>query len=330
MTGQDSERPIHVSVKKDFFKCVEMLLGLGAQIQAVDDEENNALHFAMKYGSLQCIKVLVQHGINTNLKNKHGLKPIDVASSFMAERYLTGVINNSNSGDNNEETSSSQLSLKDITVSRVHSNSLPPLPSVTTARRSSISSTHTTTTRSPVPRTAISLGFTGSNSSSYMYSPAVHGAQSHSPSGLNIKPPGLTLASPVLYSPSSATTPGLIPSIREEDSSHIMSSHSLSSFPSMSSISSQMTTTPDIESRTRANSQLPSPVQQQQQQLTNISFQRVVKSRSNSHGSRTRSSPPDSTASSLNLSRTSTHSDGSLDRRTPILNVPIVGRTRRE
>lgn len=366
--GEEGHTPLQVSVIKDYFKCVEMLLAMGAKIQVVDDEGNNALHLAMKYGAVHCIRLLVQYGADTKLKNRHGLKPVDMAASFQVEKYLRDVLSDSPSSDSNDDAVSitlgeSPLMQQQQPAHRVHSNSLPPLPSVTTARRSSVTST-STATKSPVPRSAISLAFNGSNTLSYVYSPQ-HGPSpnsSKSPSAglsLSIKPPtgGVTQASPVLYSPSNLTIPVGINPIREE-SVHLKNAHSLSSFPSMTSISSVgasggTCTTPSELTRRRTNSQ------QIQTTTNSISFQRISKTRSNSSGSRSTNTTSSTNgiaknytedknntsaeSSVINLSRTSTVQSDVVEqtvntlptihqagRRTPILNLPIIGRVRRD
>lgn len=301
--GENGQTPLHVSCVHDYFKCVDMLLGMNVNINAVDEEGNNALHTAMKYGALKSIRLLIQHNIDTTHKNKNGLTPLDVAASFQVEKHYRSILSDSASNTDAEDSASLNIGstslrestslqtepLAPIQPTRTHSNSLPPLPTVTTARRASTASS---TTKSPVPRSAISLGFTGSNSNSYIYSPAQsNGSGLNSTMNLSIKPPSMGISSsPVLYSP---TGNGLIPSIREEQpqSSHLLNSHSLTSFPSMSSLSSGKNT--PTEGRTRASSQAAS---------VGISFTPLHKSRSNSHGSRThaQASTPQSLTQSIN------------------------------
>lgn len=305
--GDQGYTPLHVSVIKDYYKCVDMLLAIGADYAIVDLEGDSCLHLAMKYGSLQSIRILINQGCDIELKNKNGLKPIDVASSFQVEKYYKKILNNK--GDDNI---SIQLAEEHSSVStpilgnRSHSNSLPPLPSVTTARRPSNASS---ITRSPIPRSSISLGFNGSNSSSYTFSPT---STSFSPQ-ISIKPPPLSSnfsynpsSSPVLVSPISISNNnnGLITSaiVEEGQSSGLVNSASISSFPSMTSLSSGKNT-PPVESRTRASS------------TNNNILPNLTKSRSNS-SSRLKSSQPGKISppgSNHNLSRTSTGSSGITD-----------------
>lgn len=267
--GEDGLTPLHISIIGDYYKCVEMLLTIGADIQKIDDEGNNSLHLAMKYGSLQNIKILINHGIDLELKNKNGLKPIDVASSFQVEKFYHQVVNSKENDDVSaspmiEESSSSSFNQQPLStpvLGRTHSNSLPPLPSVTTARRPSNASS---IARSPVPRSTVSLGFMGSNSNSYTFSPT---STSFSPLILSKPPNGSSSSSNFTYNPPSS--PVLISPIsgpnsnstiknttilEEGQPSSLVNSTSLSSFPSMSSLSSGKNTPPASESRTRSSS----------------------------------------------------------------------------
>jgi hypothetical protein len=300
MKGEEGYSPLHVSTIKDYFKCIEMLLGLGADVNAIDAEGNNCLHIAMKYNSLKSLKILARSNIDVNCKNKAGLKPVDVASSFQTEAYYNSILKDAASdlpidillspdasSTTFDDTTTSSLS---VPKQRLHSTSLPPLPSVTARRPSNPSSI----TRSPVPRSAISLEFNGSNSSSYIYSPiqSMNSQQKQPFTGLNIKPPTLGMtksSSPILYSPTNLTireefqllqTPtlgGL--SIREsiKAASTNSTGDSLSSFPSMTSLSSGNGRRTPTESRTRANSSLTGTPQ-------SVNFVSIGKTRSNSGG----------------------------------------------
>lgn len=286
VSGEDGETPLHVSVKGDFYRCVEMLLSIGCDVDIVDKNGNNALHLAMKYGSVHCVEILVHHGVSHEIKNSNGLRPVDVAASFSVEKLLVDLLSDSQAQSSHSGSSGSisdPSPLKKTTTERKHSDSLPPLPTVTTTRRFSGASTQSVP--SPQPRSALSTAFPGSTSSSYIYSPV----KSNPPLGLSIKPlsTGLLLDSPVLFSPSS-TTPGIIPSIRD-DGNTVTVPQTLSSHTSMSSLSSQ---------------------------AQGVSFQRL---RSASRG---RGSPEEPSV----LSRSSTHSDGGSGRK--ILNLPAMTRTR--
>lgn len=290
--GENGFTPLHVSALKDYFKCVEMLLSFGADINAIDDEGNNALHISMKYNSLNTIGVLLNANIDVDCLNNAGLKPVDVAASFQTESYYNNLLKSSlddslvtpkmNTISSFDDSSPSSLT---ITKQRSHSNSLPPLPSVTTMRRPSVSSI----TRSPVPaRSAISSEFNGSNSSSYIYSPTqsiTQQQQQQTFAGLTIKPPTLGMtksSSPTLYSP---TNSALFPTIREGSQQSISfnslksnkTTQSLKSFPSMSSLNSGNERKTPTENRTRANSSINGTPQ-------SINFVSISKTRSNSGG----------------------------------------------
>lgn len=318
MKGDCGFTPLHTATIGDYNKCCELLLGMGADINAVDAMGNNALHLAMKYGSLQCIQLLIKRKVDAEAKNHQNLKPVDVAASFQVEKFYQSIMKNptkysssslepydtdslvtptiSSQGVFQEEElvhsplkSTIAVATSSFAKLRNHSNSLPPLPSVTTARRASNASS---LTRSPIPRSSISLGFTGSNTNSYVYSPAQSLSQ-HSSGGsmngaLSIKPPGFSIqisSSPVLYSPTTtfhgapsfssiredANTTGLGVSNVEKPNETVQS---ISSTPSMTSINSHYEKI-SFEQRTRANSSLVTP-----------NFIPLSKSRSNSESSK--------------------------------------------
>jgi len=361
--GEDGFTPLHISSIRDYYKCVEMLLTLGANINQLDKDGNNSLHLSMNHGSLQSIKILINYGINLNLKNKNGLKPIDVASTFQVEKFYYKMLNfkkddnstiqiiDDDDDDDNDDDITTPTNNTTILGKRAHSNSLPPLPSVTTTRRSSTSSsiappiiqsaTVPSFTRSPIPRSAISLSFNGSNSNSYTFSPT---QGSFSPQ-ISIKPPTnnnngnngnnfnpitsngsyqyypSSSSSPVLMSPisnytingnnsnsnnSNSNNNGMITSaiVEEGQSSGLVNSASLSSFPSMSSLNSGKNTPNESRSRTFSNANSNS-------NSNNVSLPIISKTRSNSTSSKTKTqpgkiSPPNSCIGNYNLSREST------------------------
>ena len=50
--------------------CVKLLLEHRAEVDASDTEGNTGLHFAVKYGYMNIILVLINAGSNLNIKNK--------------------------------------------------------------------------------------------------------------------------------------------------------------------------------------------------------------------------------------------------------------------
>ncbi|HMW02811.1 MAG TPA: ankyrin repeat domain-containing protein, partial [Acidobacteriota bacterium] len=50
-----------------------------ADVNCPDNEGNTPLHFAAKGKNLKNVKILLDHGAKTNLKNKLGETPLDLA-----------------------------------------------------------------------------------------------------------------------------------------------------------------------------------------------------------------------------------------------------------
>ena len=58
---------------------IELLVSRGADVNCPDNEGNTPLHLAARGQSLKNVKILLDHGAKTSLKNKLGEKPVDKA-----------------------------------------------------------------------------------------------------------------------------------------------------------------------------------------------------------------------------------------------------------
>ena len=58
-----------------------MLLDAGADIHAVDSDDETPLHWAAKHGALEALEFLLKKGARTDLKDNQGKLPIDVADT---------------------------------------------------------------------------------------------------------------------------------------------------------------------------------------------------------------------------------------------------------
>lgn len=54
-------------------ECAEVLLRAGTDVNWQNAERMTALHFAVMYGSLACMRVLVDRGADPTLRNREGL-----------------------------------------------------------------------------------------------------------------------------------------------------------------------------------------------------------------------------------------------------------------
>lgn len=74
--------PLHYAVRDlDGVRgpTIELLVSRGADVNCPDNEGNTPLHLAARGQSLKNVKILLDHGAKTNLKNKLGETPVDMA-----------------------------------------------------------------------------------------------------------------------------------------------------------------------------------------------------------------------------------------------------------
>lgn len=71
--------PLHCACIKGSKNAVDLLLDLGANINAVDKEGNNCLHYAVISNNPSLLKKLLVRGADKTLKNHKGELPLDIA-----------------------------------------------------------------------------------------------------------------------------------------------------------------------------------------------------------------------------------------------------------
>ena len=71
--------PLHYACIKGSKNAVDILLDLGANINAVDNDGNNCLHYAVISKNESLLKKLLVRGADKNIKNKKGQLPYDLA-----------------------------------------------------------------------------------------------------------------------------------------------------------------------------------------------------------------------------------------------------------
>ncbi|KAH3670760.1 hypothetical protein OGAPHI_001276 [Ogataea philodendri] len=80
--GKNGYTPSHLCCIHNFPLCLTVLLDNGAYPNIQDDDGNSPLHLALEYGSLSCVDLLLAYKADTQLLNKQGWKPEDVAYDF--------------------------------------------------------------------------------------------------------------------------------------------------------------------------------------------------------------------------------------------------------
>jgi len=71
--------PLHCACIRGSRNAVDLLLDLGANINAVDNEGNNCLHYAVNSNNPTLLKKLLVRGADKTLKNNKGELPLDIA-----------------------------------------------------------------------------------------------------------------------------------------------------------------------------------------------------------------------------------------------------------
>ena len=71
--------PLHCACIKGSKNAVDLLLDLGANINALDNEGNNCLHYAVNSNNPNLLKKLLIRGADKTIKNQKGETPLDLA-----------------------------------------------------------------------------------------------------------------------------------------------------------------------------------------------------------------------------------------------------------
>lgn len=198
--GHHGMTPAQVSCCHDHYQCLSLLMSIGANLTLTDDYGDTALHISLKFGSVNCTKMLVLQGdmVDDSIKNKGNWKPSDVACTFeMLKVYKKTLREAQTHGITKKPSYQSVitpiLGSKGVfdngpsPVLSVHSpshssNPLPPLPTISTSRRPSLNTNAGTQLRSP--KTPISFTFNG-NINNYSTISSPNGKYSRLPHAQN-------------------------------------------------------------------------------------------------------------------------------------------------
>jgi ankyrin repeat protein len=72
--------PIHLATRNKDAESLALLIGLGADVDAVDPEEATPLHVAVETNSLECVKLLLSAGGRVDARDKQGMTPLNHAA----------------------------------------------------------------------------------------------------------------------------------------------------------------------------------------------------------------------------------------------------------
>ncbi|SCU94387.1 LAFA_0F21528g1_1 [Lachancea sp. 'fantastica'] len=180
MKGSHGLTPVQMTCLRDHHRCLSLLLGLGADLSLRDDDNYTALDACLKYGSVNCMRILILEGEldETEVEKKPGAwAPEDLCLTFQLVDTYHKVLRDKRTHSGLPKRPSYQSMVSPLTIPKpVFENSgsplmttspaaqslasqLPPLPAISTSRRTSVGSHHNIRS----PRTPVSHTFhTGS------------------------------------------------------------------------------------------------------------------------------------------------------------------------
>ncbi|XP_064911096.1 ankyrin repeat and SOCS box protein 10 isoform X4 [Columba livia] len=78
--SEDGYRPLHLCKSPDSVQCAQQLLQHGASVNSrTEEEEDTALHVAARHGLTDHVQLLLRHGAELEAKNEEGQTPLNAA-----------------------------------------------------------------------------------------------------------------------------------------------------------------------------------------------------------------------------------------------------------
>ncbi|XP_011063221.1 PREDICTED: ankyrin repeat and death domain-containing protein 1A-like isoform X1 [Acromyrmex echinatior] len=91
-TDKKGQTPLHCACAKEHLDAVEVLIGLGANVDAQDNDGNTPLHVATRTRHTGIAQLLLKAGANTELIDAEGFTPLHVAASQGCKGILDSMI----------------------------------------------------------------------------------------------------------------------------------------------------------------------------------------------------------------------------------------------
>jgi ankyrin repeat protein len=79
------EEVVDKAGRADLIEVMKIILDAGADVNAINDQDNTALHLAAQRGSDRVVQYLISRGAKFDVKNKQGKTPIEIAPKRTAE-----------------------------------------------------------------------------------------------------------------------------------------------------------------------------------------------------------------------------------------------------
>jgi len=83
------DTPLMTAAFKCHYNAVRLLIGAGADVNAVDKFGSSALHYAARSGTLPIVRLLIVAGADDAPLNKHGKTPLDLSRAAAASHVST-------------------------------------------------------------------------------------------------------------------------------------------------------------------------------------------------------------------------------------------------
>lgn len=75
-------RPIHLAARYGSLSCLRLFIENGVDISSVDNNGWSALHYAAGNKKAECVVYLLQAGLDINMTNNRGETAMDIASEY--------------------------------------------------------------------------------------------------------------------------------------------------------------------------------------------------------------------------------------------------------
>ncbi|SCU88750.1 LAME_0E01024g1_1 [Lachancea meyersii CBS 8951] len=177
--GHRGLTPVQMTCMHDHHRCLSLLLGLGADLSIRDDESYTPLHTCLKHGSVNCMRMLILEGdlAAEECQTVGKWTPEDLCLSFQLVDIYRKALRDKRTHSRLPKRPSYQSMVSPLTIPKpVFENSgspvlstspaalsfasqLPPLPVISTSRRTSVGSHHNMLS----PKTPISHTFHSSS-----------------------------------------------------------------------------------------------------------------------------------------------------------------------
>ena len=80
--NKDAEQIFRIAAKNNNIEIVELLLGVGINVNNVDDLGYTALIWASQRGQAEIVRILIEHGANVNAVGHNGVSALILASQY--------------------------------------------------------------------------------------------------------------------------------------------------------------------------------------------------------------------------------------------------------